>query len=336
MKKMFSICLLALSVVQFAAAQTTITVKGTVKDAAGNFLHFAFVQDKQYKYAAYTDSVGAFSLSVVPTSTLLINCQGFNDTTVDINNKTNFDIVLSQKTGQAAVQSPTENTDISKRAVLQGQLGSSNSSVGNTAFNLSGGAMFPSFSHKDATEGSRYLYSGWMHGYVLTSDDKIVQNPNFYFNYDKMNGGLLLSQDKSSAIEVDRGTVKSFTIIDDHGVAHNFENMTDVDPRHYVEVLSSGKKYKIYRTIKTKFEKADYVTNGISSSGNNFDSYNDSYEYFVLNLQNNAREKLDLKKKSIKNDFASEPEKVNKFLNDHSSDTIDDFYLSNLGSYMNE
>jgi CarboxypepD_reg-like domain len=338
MKKIFSICLFVLAIAQVAAAQT-ITVNGTVKDNQGNFLHFAFIQDKQFKYATYTDSVGNFTLTANSTSALAISCYGFKDTLVDVNNKTNFDLVLYPKQGEVAIEAPHENTDISKRTVLNDALSASTGEVGSRTgggINVSGGASFPSFNPKEATEGSRYLFTSWVHGYVVNSKDSIVQNPHFFFNYDKMGGGLLLSQDKVSAIEVDRAPIKSFTLYDEHNIPRTFENMPDVDPKHYVEVLSSGKKYKIYRTLKTKFEKADFTTNGISSSGNNFDSYQDTYEYYVLNLQNNSREKLDLKKKSIKNDFANEPEKVNKYITDHSSDSIDESYLSNLGSYMNE
>jgi len=338
MKKTFSVMLLIVSVAQFASAQT-VTVSGTVKNNLGDFLHYAFVQDKQYKYASYSDSVGNFSLLAGPQSKLSISCYGYKDTVVEVNNNNHFDITLYPKAGEAVASTATVaagGTEISKRASLEEAFSPSTNNANGGGYNLTSGAIFPSFSHKEATEGSRYLLTQWSHGYVVNAQDSIIQKPTFYFNYDKMGGGLLLSQDKRSAIEVDKGLVKSFTLVDAANVSYTFERIPDVDPTHYVQILSTGKKYKIFRTVKTKFVKADYATNGIASTGNNYDSYQDTYEYYVLDLHNNSRQKLDLKKKSIKADFAADAEKVNKFVTDHSDDSIDDSYLSSLGSYMNE
>ena len=338
MKKIFSVMLLVISMAHLASAQT-ITVTGSVKDNLGNFLHYAFVQDKQVKYAAYTDSLGNFSLSANPQSKLAISCYGYKDTVVEVNNTTHFDLVLYPKPGETIVSTHTVATggaDMTKRVSLEEAFSPNVKGASTPGYNLTAGASFPSFSHKEATEGSRYLLSEWSHGYVVNAQDSIIQNSTFYFNYDKIGGGLLLSQDKKSAIEVDKGLVKSFTLVDAANVSYTFERMPVVDPAHYVQILSTGKKYKIYRTLKTKFVKADYSTNGIASTGNNYDSYQDNYEYYVLDLHNNNRQKLDLKKKSIKADFAADAEKLNKFMTDHSDDSIDESYLSSLGSYMNE
>ena len=45
--------------------------------------------------------------------------------------------------------------------------------------------------------------------------------------------------------------------------------------------------------------------------------------------------KFTLKRKSLKESFAKDAEKVNKYLSDHSGD-INDAYLSNLGDAMNQ
>lgn len=333
MKKKNILLVLCLVACHIVTAQT-ITAIGTVHDQNGNPLHFAFVQDKQYKYAVYTDSLGGFTLTVNPTSRLMVDCYGFKDTTVNVANQTNFQIVLHALTTiEAQKDGVVAQSNVNR---FSNQAALSQNAMGQTVIATGQGTMFPSFSIKEQTEGRRYLYGNWVHGYVISAGDSLIQNSKFWFNYDKMGGGLLLSQDRNSAIEVNRDQIKSFTLYDQSNMSVTYENVPLIDKVHYVEVISSGKKYKIYRTLKTKFVKADYTTNGISSSGNNFDSFQDSHEYYVLNLQNNALEKLELKKKSIKNDFANEPEKVNKYIADHSSDSIDESYLSNLGSYMNE
>jgi hypothetical protein len=55
----------------------------------------------------------------------------------------------------------------------------------------------------------------------------------------------------------------------------------------------------------------------------------------VVDVQNNQQLKLSLKKKSIKEDFANEAAKVNKYLSDNGG-SINDAYLSKLGAYMNQ
>ncbi|HAL81934.1 MAG TPA: hypothetical protein DCO83_06625, partial [Mucilaginibacter sp.] len=95
-----------------------------------------------------------------------------------------------------------------------------------------------------------------------------------------------------------------------------------------------GKKYKIYKLVKTDFVKSNYSTNGITSQGNNYDEYVNSGDYYVLNIGSNQLQKFALRKKVIKLAFAAEADKINKFLTDNSAD-IDDAYLSKLGDYMN-
>ncbi len=124
-------------------------------------------------------------------------------------------------------------------------------------------------------------------------------------------------------------------IYNNAGERFDFEKMPAINISHYVQVLASGKKYKIYKLIKTKFVKADFVNNGVTSHGNDYDEYVDDADYYVVDLQTNQPQKLALKKKSIKENFAKEADKVNKFLSDNSG-SIDDAYLNKLGAYMNQ
>jgi hypothetical protein len=115
----------------------------------------------------------------------------------------------------------------------------------------------------------------------------------------------------------------------------NFEKFAAIDNAHFLQVLSTGKKYKIYKLIKTKFVKADYVNTGVTQHGNDYDEYIDDADYYVVDIQANQQQKLSLKKKSIKDAFPKEADKVNKYLSDNSG-RIDDNYLSKLADYMNQ
>jgi len=130
--------------------------------------------------------------------------------------------------------------------------------------------------------------------------------------------------------------VKGFVLISPHDQPVAFERMTGISNDLYSIVLSSGSKYKIYKLIKTKYIPSDYKTDGVMSTGNKYDEYDDDYTYYVMNMKTLAFQPLQLKKKAIKDAFSTEGDKLNSFMNDHSSDKIDDDYLEALGNAMNQ
>jgi len=154
------------------------------------------------------------------------------------------------------------------------------------------------------------------------------------FNYDKMGGGLLLTRDGRSAIEVNREQVKTFTVYGADGIQHNFENVPAISKNRYVEVVEEGTKYKIYKLVKTEFVKSDYATNGLTTSGNPYDEYVDKPTYYVIG-KDGIPLQISLKKKALKEAFKEDTEKLNQFFASNSGD-IDDDYLRGLGEFMNK
>lgn len=332
MKKNILILLLLTFILGSAKAQT-ITATGSVRDAKGNPLHYAFVQDKKAKNGTYTDSLGMFSLTVSPTSKLFVTCAGFKDETIDINNKTDFAVVLNLS--GIATTNPEENSAAPVNNIVRNSF-SDQINLGGPASYTGQGSIIPTFSIKEETKGSRYFFDKWQHGYVVNAKDSIIQNTGIMFNYDKMGGGLLLTQDRHSAIEVNREAVKSFTLYNNMNMPFTFANVQAIDKNHYVEVLATGKKYQIYKAIKTKFEKSDYHTDGVSSSGNQYDEYVDDGTYYVIKGTDGQPLKISLKKKSLKETFSTDADKLNQYMTEHSSDDMDDNYLKGLGDYLNQ
>jgi hypothetical protein len=185
------------------------------------------------------------------------------------------------------------------------------------------------------TYGSRYFFNDWVHGFIIDSKDSLIKNPAFLFNYDKMGGRLVLTTDQKSLIVVNKEKVKSFTLFNQDKQAFVFERVPAIDTARYVQVLSMGAKYKIYKLIKTDYKRSDYSTDGVFQSGNKYNEYVDDGDYYLLNIENNQLQKIALKKKALETAFASDDSKLNKFMTDHSSDTIGDIYLTGLGDYMN-
>ena len=189
---------------------------------------------------------------------------------------------------------------------------------------------------EEELHGSPYLFNDWVHGYAISNSDVIHQNDSYLFNYEKIDGSLLFTTDGKTMRVVDKNQIKQFTLFDDKDVPYTFENVPAIDPNHYLEVLSSGNNYKVYKNLGTEFLKNDFVTNGITSSGNNYDSYVDQGTYYVVKLPGGQPQRISLKRKSIKNAFAADADKAGKYLSVHDSDDVDDNFLKGLGDFMND
>jgi hypothetical protein len=321
----------ALLAIKAVSAQT-LTISGSVKDDDGNTVPLAFVQDKSDKTATRTDSLGKFTLKANPNSTLFITSTGYEPKVIDVKGKTDLTVVL--KTEKAAVEGTgTGNAD---------KTGAS----GLTSYNGTGTALLygheglssmsiPSFHQLDATKGSRYMFNDWVKGFVVSPKDSVYKNANYGFNYDKMGGGLLLTQDKHSAIEISPSEIKSFTVYNEQDQPMVFEYVPEINKSHFPQVLATGKNYKIYKMVNTKFVKSDFHTDGMTSSGNNYDEFVDVPAYYVYNVQTKQLQPFTLKKKSIKLAFSADGKKVDSFF-DAYTDDISDSYLRSLGDYMNQ
>jgi len=327
--------IMAVSTFGIAAAQS-VTINGSVKDTRGNGVPLAMVQDKKDNAAARTDSVGKFSLQVDPNSTLLVSSAGYEPKSIKVNGRTDILVVLdNKKTGSTTEELAAQERGTPGNAAFNDYTGYNGTGNSLLYGGGTGNGLLPQFHPVDATQGSRYLANEWLDGYVIAADNSVIKNPKFGLNYDKIGGGLLLSQDRNTAIEVDKDKVKSFTIVDKLGQENTFVSVPDIDKSHYVVILSDGAKYKFYKQIKTKFIKANYTTDGMTSRGNNYDEYADEYTYFVLNAQTGKLEEIAPKKKAIKAYFEPKGIKLDNFFEEVSG-KIDDGAFKNLGTYVNK
>jgi hypothetical protein len=318
MKKKFLLLALIIAVTQLAKAQVN-TVAGSVKDEKGNPLHFVFVGDSQYRNATFSDSLGNFIIAVHPDSKLQFQLAGHKDATASAE-KASLQVVLESTGASTAPGTISTSTEGEKPMDL--------STMG------SGGVTAPG--HKKGNlHGNRYITDDFVHGFLINSSDVLVHGPTYMMDYDKTTGAVLLTEDGKNINQLSYDKTKTFTLFTNKDETFVFETAPAIDNAHYLQVLSSGKKYKILKLIKTRFVKSDYVNTGVTSHGNDYDEYVDDADYYVVDLSANKPQKISLKKKSIKDGFAKEADKVNKYLSDNSG-SINDAYLGKLGAYMNQ
>jgi CarboxypepD_reg-like domain len=352
--------LLMVSVNQLSA-QTTIT--GTVKDVKGIPVTGASVFSKNSKKGISTDTLGFFSVKSNPGGSLTISAVGYLDTTISINYQRSISVVLLQKADllNKVVVAPTDdhNTSSSDNITneqtidntLQDYVSSEQMAAGVKNYSWSTstasyhvitttnmgsvnyGGMVPVYHQPTETKGSRYLMSNWSSGIVVDQDDTVIKNASFLFNFDKLSGDLMMTQDQQNYIDIDRAKVKSFALKNSEmGVV--FTRVPSIS-KDYLELLGQGPKYAAFRSVKTRLVKANAANNGLTSVGNDFDEYVDTYVYYIVDLKTNAAKQIDLKGKSIKDAVDTDKDKAEKYFADHKKDDINDNFLKGFINYLN-
>jgi hypothetical protein len=330
MKKYLILFYLVFTVISIVNAQV-VTVSGSVQDKSGNYLRYAFVQDVQAKNGVYTDSLGHFSLQAQANAQLHINCAGYKDAVVSYNGQN--DLVVTLQPDAAANNTDSQPTNTALQDALVKQMELTNKST--VASDFQQGSAVAIIHTKDETQGSPYFFKTWVHGYVINAQDTLIQNPGFLLNYDKIRGVLMLTKDRASVIAIYQDKVKSFTLFDALNQPYTFALVPEIDKTHYVQVIAPGNNYRIYKAIKTKFIPSNYSNDGLASTGNNFDLYEDEFTYYILNVKTNQLQKVTLKKKALKQVFAADETKADSYFKTNDGD-IDDNYLGALGDYMNK
>jgi hypothetical protein len=343
----------------------TITLKGVIKDIQGQPISNASISLKNAKAGTSSDSSGSFSIIAKPGSIIIISAIGFADTSVSIGDKHEISIVLRQKakTLNAVVvnstqnQTPTGSNEISTVQIIQNtledyvkseQMGAgiksySGNTEGRGTYHLvttqnmgtvNYGGLLPVYHQPMETRGTRYLIAHWSQGLVVNQFDTIINNNSYLYNYDKITGDLLLTQDMSNYISVEQGQVKSFAIKSDEG-GYIFEHVSLINSNGYFQLLNKGDKYAAYKSIKTKLVKANGISNGLTQVGNDYDEYVDDIVYYFIDFKSKTAKQFDLKKKSIKDVMAVDKTRVDKYFTDHKDESINDNFLKGLIAYLN-
>jgi hypothetical protein len=297
--------------IQTAIAQNN-TIKGSVQGESGKLLHFVVVADSKYNNVAFTDSVGDFTIAAHPDSKLLFQLDGYRDTLIDAstinqNQQVNLTPTVSLPIETISLALPTAMTADGQVALVRRNA------------NL---------------VGSRYLFDTFVPGYFTYAADKKFYSKHCLINYEKLSGFVLLTVDRQNVREVDRDQIKSFTLYDKTDRRYDFEQVPEIDKSHYLQVLASGTKYKIYKLIKTNFIASGVTHTASGDKGQDFDQYLDEAEYYVLNVQTHLVQKIALKKKALKQAFQNEADKVNKFMSENN-ESLNDAFLGKLGSIVN-
>jgi hypothetical protein len=170
-------------------------------------------------------------------------------------------------------------------------------------------------------------------GVVVDKEGHVMTDSSRLLNYDKIDGQLLIAQGGRNYLEVDKDKVIAFAFRAED-TSFVFVNVPILSKVNYFAVVGTGPKYSAYKSVRTRFVKSNYQSNGLVETGNNYDEYVDKQTYFWVSSEGNAGI-FELNKKSIREVFGREKEKINAFFSAHKYVVVDDGFVRNLINYLN-
>jgi CarboxypepD_reg-like domain len=345
-----SLAIALLTITQPVAAQNFVFT-GSVKDEQGLPIASASVLLQGTSTGTVTDSLGLFTLKIAPGVALVISAVGYQADTIQtgVGNRVMVELkkgaatTLSNVVVPATQTSPRPPNPNDPSGTVAGvaigytldDYSHASSSSFSRATHSSDMSSLPEFMPKEDTKGSRYFFPKWVGGVVVDSGNNIIVNKSYLFNYDKITRSLLLTTDLKTALEIDKESVKAFDLKDEDGKEYLFELVPGVGNGNFVLRLAGQKQYRLYKYTTTKFVKSNYRSDGLTESGNNYDEYVDESSYFLVDGKTRAVKKVELKKKSIKEAYAAEAEKTQKYFSDHSDQDINEEFVIGLTNQLN-
>jgi hypothetical protein len=367
--KRFLVALSFLLLLSGLSMAQKINVTGSVKDVHDHAIPLASITTGKNKTGVAADGNGNFSLSVLANTAIHISAIGFKDTVVTVQTTTNLQIVLQpaenylsnvQVTASQSKFASQFNNQLKNEIVqaeflhykMENNISSSGMSIyeGNRIVdnrivsyhittnapsgNIYQGSALPEFQSKEDTKGSIYLFNSWMQGTIVNGyDSNIVNDDKNLYNINKITGDLVMTRDFSNGLTLDRTRISFFTLFDSAKNAHTFMIVPEIDINLFCEVIALGDSCNVFKLTKTKFVKADFHSDGIVSTGNNYDEYVDDVKYYVYNVRTDTYQPFLLKKKSIIAAFDNNI-RVNEYFSKHK-DAIDETVVKNLAVYIN-
>lgn len=186
------------------------------------------------------------------------------------------------------------------------------------------------------TEGKRFLFDRWVKGdSVITVQDGYVSTKDFLFNYDRLTGNLIVTQDRINIMAVAPSGLRSF-ILKDNDTEHYFKRADLIDSSKFLlVVVKSDADYSLYKQLSTKFTKSDFRDDGLIKSGNRFDEYKEDNSFFIVHEKTGRVQLVNNKPKTIKAIFSEDEDLVRKFFRNDVNRRIDEQFLIDLVKYVN-
>jgi hypothetical protein len=201
--------------------------------------------------------------------------------------------------------------------------------------NMSWDKSLPVVYNKEELQGSPFLLSSYVPGLVVNELSNITDKPDYWYNYDKMSGNLLLLRNHDLPIAVNKDQVKYFCL-KTKGGGYIFERFAMINPNEYCQVLFKGSKFSFYKMFRSQFVPANQNTNGYWTEGKDYDEYLDIYTYYLFDQLKGEPIVIELSKKSIRKSLPTELTEVEQYFKAHKYEEITESFVTGLLNKINK
>lgn len=191
------------------------------------------------------------------------------------------------------------------------------------------------FNDEESTKGTRFLFNNWEKGDSVITRYGIALNVSSYlFNYDKMTGSLLASENRKEALAVSASGIQSFKLAFANR-QYNFEHVNVIDSsKFFLALVKNKEKYSLYREFVVKFIPSNYRNDGLIATGTLDNEYKDESRYYLL-MPDATFRLIVFKPKAIKDILIKEKDKADQFFSRHKEDDINESFLIHLINEVN-
>lgn len=305
---------------------------GVVKNEKNKAIQNASVIVEGEEKGTTTDSEGFFKITARPNAMLVISADGYEPFHIPVRRAESVRLVMLKNNG-----SDNDPDNVANEFTKQQTASNDFRNYVNTESSRNyTGSYLSVIKANEGTVGSRFLFDKWLDSKLTDKKNNQISVKEYSFNYDKMGGKILATNDQKTIIEIDESTLSGFSFTDPMGQEIIFKKVDAIEKNKFLIVLAEkvNNGYSLYKNLKTEFVKADYSNNGLIRSGHNYDEYVDKPEYFIIG-PDSVSYKIDLKEKSFKKVLESKKEIVKSFLDSHRDDKFDESLVIQLISYIN-
>lgn len=191
-----------------------------------------------------------------------------------------------------------------------------------------------SLSRTEGVEGSPVLLPSWTSGKIFMVYGAVMEEPAQALNYNKMDKGLIVKISDNQMLTVDMGQIDHFVLkMEDSNVT--FRPLPG-PAKVFAQEIYAGPKYSVYKSVTTKFMKADYQNKGMYESGSKFDRYIDETTYYIFSGDGKSATIVKGDRKEIKKAKEQIPQ-IGSFFDKNSMDNTNaDKVMKDLGVFLNQ
>jgi len=193
------------------------------------------------------------------------------------------------------------------------------------------------FNNEENTKGTRFLFDTWVNGdSVSNTQGNYISTASFLFNFDKLTGNVLVTQDKINIMSVASDGINSF-ILQDNDKPYIFEHVNKIDPSgFFLALVKNESGYSLYKLFKTKFTQANFRSDGVVQSGSEENEYKDESQYYLIAPGAAAAKLINFRPKVIKAALEEKKEKTDTYFREYKDNPIDESFLIGLITYLNQ